>query len=168
VRVRDADDFTFVLEDEHVRNIPMRAELHVLGSPDAKEHLDPAVIQFRERQIMARRVTDDAREAARVAAAIDRRARRQRRRCIRRYARQVVLEDKCLSICGIALPVDAAIAGTEIAVLDVGRQRRLPGTDLLAFPGTVLPMRRDDDPLFTKRMPALFPLDRCTSPTPNS
>jgi hypothetical protein len=76
---------------------------------------------------------------------------------MRRDAREVVVKDESLSICGVALPVDPAVAGTQIAVLDVGRQRRVPRTDLLAFPGTVLPMRRDDDPLFTKRMPALLP-----------
>ena len=69
--VGDTDDFTFVLEDEHMRDVRMRAERRVLGLPDAQQRLDAAMVQLRERQIVSRRVADDAREPARVGAAIE-------------------------------------------------------------------------------------------------
>ncbi len=121
MRIRNADNLTFVFEDEDVGNIPVRTELGMLRAPDAEEHPDSRLIQFRKRQVVARRIADHAREAPRVAAAINRRAHRHRGRCVQRHARHVVLEDECLSIRWVALAVDPAIARAQIAVVDVGR-----------------------------------------------
>ena len=50
----------------------MIAELGILRLPDAQQRLDAGGIELRERQVMTRRVADDARESACVGAAIER------------------------------------------------------------------------------------------------
>jgi len=157
MRIRDADDFAFVLENQDVRHVPVPSELEILRLPDAQEILDGLVIELRKREIVARRIADDARESTGVRTAIDRRLWCRRMRRMRRHARQVVVEDERVAIRRVALAVYAPVARAEITVLHIRGQRDVSSADFLAAPRPVLPVSGDDDPFFTQRMPTLLP-----------
>ena len=70
----------------------------------------------------------------------------------------IVVENEDARVVVISAAADAQIAGTQVAVFDVGRQGFLSGlADNGAAPRTILAVRRDDHPLLAQRMPALFP-----------
>ncbi|MFO0789059.1 MAG: hypothetical protein U0805_06345 [Pirellulales bacterium] len=63
--------------------------------------------------------------------------------------------------------MDAGIAGAEITIGEIGGHR-LGGlvAKRVAGPGPIVAMRGDDDPFFTQRMPALFPVFGAGNLTP--
>ena len=69
----------------------------------------------------------------------------------------VVVEDKDVGVVVVAFAADALVAGTERAISDVGRYVNRFVPHRLADPGTVVSVGGDHHPLFTQRMPALFP-----------
>ncbi|MFO0789060.1 MAG: hypothetical protein U0805_06350 [Pirellulales bacterium] len=63
VRIRNADDFAFVLEDKDVVYITAGAELAILFGPAGEDGLDLVGREFGERDVVQRRVADDAGDA---------------------------------------------------------------------------------------------------------
>src|SRR5687768_15840381 len=69
----------------------------------------------------------------------------------------IVIENVGLVVLRIDRPANAHISRAEVTVGEVRRQRRSVLLHGAATPGTILPVCRDDHPLFSQRMPPLFP-----------
>ena len=69
----------------------------------------------------------------------------------------IVVEDVHRLVVGIARAAHTRVAWTEIAGLDVCWHPRAGHDGPLALPRTILTMSSEDDPLFAKWMPPLFP-----------
>ena len=63
MRVADADGLALVLEDEDVRDLGPRGQLAHLILPGGQQRLDAFNRQFGQRDVVARAVADDARQA---------------------------------------------------------------------------------------------------------
>src|SRR5690242_15875530 len=137
VRVRDADDFALVLENENVINVWAAAEINVLFLPHRKQGFDFRRRKLRERQVVFGAVTDDACDAARGAALIDARGRRRLWR-VEADARMIVVEYERLLVSGIDRAAHTTVARTEITIADVFRQRLVFVSDGFADPRAVL------------------------------
>ena len=94
MRVRHADHVAFVLEDEHVIDLGMRAQLEILIAPRAKQRRDLVHRQLRQRQVVAWRVADDARDAGRGRVPVDARRRLELTGSVGADARQIVVKNE--------------------------------------------------------------------------
>src|SRR5215475_15811372 len=94
MRVGNADDLALVLEDQDVIDLLARAEFDVLLPPDARQVDDLGGIELRESQVVARAVTDDARNACRGPVAVNARRRGQVARRVDTDAWVVVIKYK--------------------------------------------------------------------------
>ncbi len=157
VRVGDADDLALVLEGQHVVDLRPGAQLAVLPLPRLQQRDDLRQVQLGERQVVPRRVADDAGHAARRAVAVDAAGRRQVRRRGRADARHVVVEHEDAVVRRVAGAAHARVAGAEGAVGHVARHHPAAARPRLAGPGAVVAVGRHDHPLLAQRMPALFP-----------
>src|SRR5262249_34057844 len=113
-----------------------------------------------ERQVVARAVTNDARNARGgpvAPGAIDAGRRRQLPRRPKAHTRMVVVKNEGGGVRGGALAADAQGPGAQVTVAPVGGQRRPLMFDDFAVPRAVLPVRGDNDPLLAQRMPSFFP-----------
>ena len=111
VRVRDADHFALVLEDEHVIDAVASAELPVLLLPDCEQPVDLRGLQLGEREVVPRAVADDAREAGGRPVAVDPGGRRELLRRARPDARVIVVEDEGARVGGLRAPLTRALPG---------------------------------------------------------
>src|SRR6185369_10783536 len=69
----------------------------------------------------------------------------------------VVIENECLLVSRINRAADARVSRAEITVSDIRWQRWRALFHRAATPRAILPVCGDDDPLFSQRMPTLFP-----------
>src|SRR5262245_45174379 len=157
VRVRDAYHLTLVLEDQHVADLLVAAELDVLPFPDAHQIDDLAGLEFRQRQVMARAVADDARNACGGTVEIYPWRSRDLDRGAETDTGMIVIEDEGPRVIVVALAADARVAGTQVAIGQIVGQRRLFMLACFAVPRAVLPVRGDNHPLLAQRMPSFFP-----------
>src|SRR5262249_39219870 len=157
VRVGDADHFAFVLEDQHMIDLFVRAKLDVLLLPNAHQVGDLAGLEFGQRRVVARAVADDSRYACRGTVAVNPLWACDMARRVETNARMVVIEDERARVIVIALAADARIAGTEVAIGQIVRQRRFFMLDCFAAPRAVLSVRGDNDPFLAQGMPSFFP-----------
>ena len=157
MRVADAGDLSFVLEDQNEADVRMRREFAHLLLPRVQQGIDAVDIELGQRYVVSRAVADDPGHARGWSVAIDAGRRQQFTRCIRTDARVIVVEYESAGVRGIHCTADSGVSGTEITGrIERGRSRRLDRY-LCARPGPGLPVCRHDDPLLTQRVPALFP-----------
>ena len=159
MRVRHADDFAFVLEDQHVPDFGPRAELdgtaRATRSSSASISIGPAA---RPASCCASGCSRPrARTPRRRRIPIDARRRLELPRRVRADTRMIVVEHEHRLIVGIARAAHAQVARTEIAVLDVFWRPRAGHHGPFPMPRTILTMGGNDHPLLAKRMPPLFP-----------
>jgi hypothetical protein len=69
----------------------------------------------------------------------------------------IVIEDEGACVIVVAPAADARGAGAELTIGQMIGQRRFFRLDRLAVPGSVLPVRGDNDPFLAQRMPSFFP-----------
>jgi hypothetical protein len=149
VRVRDADNLTFVFEDQHVPDFGMCAQLDVLVSPGCEEILNPRNLQLGERQVVSGRVAEDASHTIGKPISIDPGGCAEVARCSFTDARMIVIENVDAGVGVITQATGAQVARTEVATLDVFRQLYCGSGNGLTAPRPVLPMSGDNDPFFS-------------------
>ena len=69
----------------------------------------------------------------------------------------IVVEHESVAVSVVLLAADPQIPRTEVAIGHIFRDLRLFTAHGLAAPRPVLPVRRNDHPLFPQRMPAFLP-----------
>ena len=69
----------------------------------------------------------------------------------------VVIKNKDAVVLRIDRTTDARICGTQVTVVNVSRKVLRFVRNGFTTPRSILTVRRDDDPLFSERMPAFFP-----------
>ena len=119
--IRDADDFAFVLEDEHVVDIREATERVILFLPDVQQLLNLSKVELSEREVVFRTVANDARDAASRTILIETRRRFKHRRRRRRHTRMIVIENVSLLVLRIDRAADARVSGTEITIRHIRR-----------------------------------------------
>src|SRR5262249_24987050 len=107
VRVGNAYDFALVLEDQDVVDLLARAEFDILLPPDAHQIDYLRGIQFRESQVVARAVADDARNACRGPVAVNARRSGKVAWRVDTDARMIVVKYKRARVIDIATAADA-------------------------------------------------------------
>src|SRR5205807_6533116 len=133
------------------------AQINVLTLPSCEQIFSLRNFKFRERQVVARRVADHASYPACRAILINAGRRRNLNGRVQTDAWMIVVEDENSLVLRIHCAADACVARTQIAIFNVRRNALVLPSDCLAAPWAVLPVRRDNHPLFAQRMPSLFP-----------
>src|SRR5688572_12767277 len=106
---------------------------------------------------MARRITDNPRDAIRRTAAIDARGRRQLGWSLLAHARVVIIKHEDPGVVCVTRTAHPQVARTQITITHVSGRAALRTAQLLGAPGSVLAMRSHHYPFAAQRMPALFP-----------
>ena len=157
VWIGNANRFALVLEDQNMIDSLAASKIYVLFLPHSQKIFDFADFQFGEREVVPRAITYDSSNAGGWLAAIKAIASPDLRRRIRAHTGVIVIENERSRILSVSLATDPSVPGTQIAIRNKRRQRRVFALDGLAIPRPVLPVRGDDDPFFAERMPTLFP-----------
>ena len=157
--IAHADHLPLVLEHEHVPDVVARAELAILCLQRLEQVHDLLGGQPGEGEVVARRKADDTGTSAGGPVPIDSRWCRELRGCPGADARVVVVEHEDAGVTVVSPARAAHVTGTEVAILDVGRQRArgVASRHTLAQPGSLVAVGRHDHPLAPQRMPTLFP-----------
>src|SRR5262249_6246181 len=111
VRVGDAYDLALVFEDQYVIDLFAAAEFYVLLLPDAHQVDKLCGLEFREGQVVAWAVADDAGDAPGGPVAVYARRGVEMARGVEAYAWMIVIEDERTLVIVVALAADAPGAG---------------------------------------------------------
>ena len=115
-------------------------------------------VHLGEREVVLRTEADDACEPVGAPVLKERMRWIGRAPRLRPDARMIVVEDERPRVRLVARAADAHVAGAQITVGNVFGDGAVALTCTCSpIQGRPLPVRGDDDPLFTQRMPALFP-----------
>jgi hypothetical protein len=121
MRIRDADNFALVLENEHVLDLRHTAEFVVLFLPGVQQLLNLIDRELSESEVVFGTVANYACDSSCRTILIEACGRFEHGRCSERHTRMIVIENVCLLIFRIDRAADARVAGTEITVRDVRR-----------------------------------------------
>jgi hypothetical protein len=109
--IGNADGLALVLENQNMIDSFAVSEIDILLLPNAQEIFYFANLQLGERQVVARTVTDDPRDAGRRSTAIETIIRRNRG-SVRADTGMIVVENKRFRIVRVSLVANPQVAGT--------------------------------------------------------
>lgn len=104
-----------------MRDLRTRSEFHVLLLPYTQQFFDLVVLKFAQTNVVLRAVAHNARDSLRGPVQINAGRWLKHRRCIKRHARMIVIENKHIRVRRIDLAMHSRIARTQVTIFHVIR-----------------------------------------------
>ena len=164
--VAGAHDFTAIFEDLDVADPGDGGEGGVFAAPELDDFFDLPRGHAAEGQAVLGGVAEDAADAGFGLGAEELGVWLGRKFLLREEGGEIIFEGECFFVIGVDLAVGAGVAGAKVASGIVGAAIGGGRRFLLALPGPVIAVGRDEDPAAREGIPAAVDIHTVISEAP--